>query len=137
MGLVQDGRMNWFLYLNQNKFWYPDGKPRVEVNKDMEDTWRVNAARWLLRNSPKIVVAYQADELLYLLNGAGGIWREVIGEDKNHRPITGGPANMLPQGELAQEEFERTQEWQLDHPKEWIRQTPLFKALINELGVEL
>ena len=131
------GSMNWFWYLNQKVWWYPDGKPRVEIEKDMTDSWRVNAAKCLLRWSPKLVVAYQLDEMAYLLNGAGGIWREVIGEDKNHRPIIGGPANMLPQGELAQEEFERTQEWQLDHPEEWIRQMPLFIALIEELGVEL
>lgn len=129
--------MNWFWYLNQKVWWYPDGKPRVEIEKNMTDFWRVNAARCLLRWSPKVVLAYQLDEMAYLLNGAGGKYRSLIGFDEDKNPILGDPANFLPQGELAQEAFDQMQEWQLDHPEEWMRQTPLFKALIDELGVEI
>lgn len=124
--------MNWYWYLNQDEYWYPNGKARIQIEK-MDERWRRNAANCLIRWSPNLVFQYQMCEHEWLITGMGGQWREVIGEDEDHQPIAGGLANMLPRGEMAMDAYERSQEKAIEHPEEWIRCTDLYKALLKGL----
>jgi hypothetical protein len=123
--------LNIFHYLNQSEWWYPNGKPRVQIATEMNDGWRVNAANWLVKNAAQFESAYSIEELSWLESGCGGLWLEIVSDGAGN-PVVGGPVSMMPRGDMACDAFEREQDERIENPEEWIKTTSLYKALIGE-----
>lgn len=105
----QRGR-HFLALLNQGKTWIPKGAAPVRV-ADMEPRWRFNAARFLLRHAGSIAMHYNFGEVEWLTA------KDVI---------------EVHVGEV----LESAQEERAGHPVEWMRSTPLYKALVQGLESE-
>lgn len=110
--LIRDamGDARWWRYFNQSKRWQPDNN-RVAANiVDMPPEWRLNCVRFLERRATRYAAAY-----------AKGCEAETLN------------VPHVMSGEMAQcsitRELEEEADWARTNPDEWIRATPLYRAL--------
>ncbi len=107
--------MRWDEYFDQGLRWKPNGKPMVAV-ADMDPAWRHNAARWLERNAAAFAAKYSISVAMWFARECAS-------------PI--GPS------EMSQDHLEREIDdeagGRASDPVGWIRNTALFRALVNEL----
>lgn len=118
--------LNIFHYLNQEKWWYPNGLPRVKIATEMNDGWRRNAANWLVKRAELFEFSYSIEEIRWLEGGLGGSLVDAM---------TGETVSMMPGGDMACDAFEREQNDRAENPEEWIKTTRLYNALLSGLEV--
>lgn len=124
--------LNLYQYYNQTKYWLPNGKPAVLI-ESMDERWKENAAAWLLRHAQVLVTKYQVDLVHSLAEGllVTEDGRMVRAIDVTAHPEIERPAILLPQGEWAEEAFEKELEWAYESPQDWMRSMPLYKVLAS------
>lgn len=104
----------WYRYFMQSEHWVPDGRPAVEIAQ-MDRSWRFNCTRYLERNAKSYARRFadgcHAEELVLALLGA----------------TSGGtPESVL-------DELDSQSHWARENPVDWIRTTPLYRALADGL----
>jgi hypothetical protein len=125
----QRGRW-WYAYLSQGEIWFPKGRPKLPIT-DMDERWRRNAAAWLLRQAKTIEFYYSA----YEIDRDHEPMMVVIGEHPDGRVVErlDPEAYLAPaEGSMAGDAYERIFEERAERPEEWLKSTPLYKALIGE-----
>ncbi|MFB4275809.1 hypothetical protein ACBJ59_10990 [Nonomuraea sp. MTCD27] len=107
----------WYRHLNQDTTWVPaTGVPTLIA--DMDPAWRFNAANWLIKRVSNLVVAYSY--------GEGLIMAEPLGRDMDTGDLV--YVEMPHEVDLSEPYDDR-----FDDPEGWLRATPLYQALINDL----
>lgn len=96
----------WTRYLGQGTTWIPASGQPVAI-RDMDPSWRLNAARWLLRRAG-VLALRENYAILRMLDGAQ------VPDDVDAS---------------AFEEFDR----RMGDPAAWLRTTPLYRALVADL----
>jgi len=95
--------------LNQGKWWFPRNTPRTLIT-EMTDTHRWNTARMLLRGAKNHEWRYSFGEIYAM-----------------------SERSLDLMGDHAQDAFDRERQWRLEHPREWLQQTLLYRALVDGL----
>lgn len=123
---VEEQCLLTYRYLNQGEWWKPKEREPIRVI-DMDDRWRGNAARWMIRRAAYFGQLYTFGEVFSL---ALPIGREVInhvdGRDVLGRTLTGH--DLMP--ESAADDMAAWQEERSADPVAWIRTTTLYRALL-------
>lgn len=118
-------KIDVYLYMNQGKWWFPNGKPRVLVS-EMDESWRGNAARWLVRQAKSLSFRYDIAQIQYIYG------REVEALTAAGTP-SGQFVSLGPRGDMAcdamERDLDREQEYRANDPERWVRSTPLYLAL--------
>lgn len=103
----------WYRYFTQGEQWWPNGKPPVRI-ADMDQTWRYNAAGWLVRQSPRLARLFRE-----------GCWAEEYWVDLY---VTAEMANESLHGDLREQAAAAGAD-----PAAWVVTTPLYRALAADL----
>jgi hypothetical protein len=115
-----------YAYLNQGEWWFPDGRPRVRI-ADMDESWRRNAAAFLLRHARGAEFRYTLGELDVLSTPVPFVVG--VREDGTVVERTDPSVTLGPSGDMACDAFDREVEERRDHPEEWLKVTTLYQAL--------
>lgn len=103
----------WYRYFQQDEQWWPNGRPPVRI-ADMDDTWRYNASRWLVREATRLAALFVV-----------GCGAEILWVDLH---VT---------AEMAHDGLINDLEWESElarrDPAVWMVQTPLHRALVADL----
>jgi len=107
-------------YLEQDRVWINRDGDRVEI-ASMTDVHRRNAARWLTRNADRIWTACMVAQ----------VRRDIVDYDEYPGPL-----------DLRARDFVQEKEDEFVHvlrmvskPDEWIKETPLYRRLMEGLTV--
>lgn len=130
---VDDRYLGTYVYLDQSKTWYPNGRPPVAI-ADMGAEWRHNAARWLERRAAWFAMAYSYGEILWLSRPT---MREVIAHDSERGDIFGrsfSPLDLM--SETVADMFDAEDDRRARDPLAWLKTTPLYRALIDGVPID-
>jgi hypothetical protein len=108
---MQDKNRVIYALLNQADVWLPNGKPAVKIT-DMDESWRRNAAAYLVRTAKSHAFQYDLGLLSHIRDS--------------------GPR----EGTLAADRLDQDLLRRADAPEEWLKTTPLYKALVQDLPME-
>lgn len=119
--------LTWYKYLRQGKTWVPKDRPPLPI-AEMDATWRYNAANWLLRQASSLAMRYGFGELQHVF----GATVPTVG------PFKGAKVSVFESmGEMSQDALERAMERDQEardaDPKGWLKSTPLYQALVDDL----
>jgi hypothetical protein len=112
-GLLHDRprRVSRSWLLHQDEWWQPKVGPMLRI-VEMDQMWRHNTAAFLLRRAPRL---------------AAREWALMVAD-------ASGP--LGPSGDMACDAFEAELDRLNDDPEGWLRETPLYRALIAGLPAE-
>lgn len=97
-------RPSWSWLLEQDTWWYPQGRPAVRV-VHMDKPWRLNVIRFIERRAPQLA----SDEYWRMASWAAG--------------------PMGPGGDMAVDAFDSAMVEVISNPLGWVREQPLMIAL--------
>lgn len=118
-----------YTYLNQGEIWFPKDRPRIAI-ADMNDGWRHNAARWMLRRAATWALLYDFGETLVLATPSV---RDVINEADDGLRAYGSVLSTFDlMSEHAYDAFEQAADERQRDPQTWIRTTKLYRALMAD-----
>ncbi|HLL68969.1 MAG TPA: hypothetical protein VK453_25140 [Micromonosporaceae bacterium] len=101
--------MSWAEYVEQGEKWKPNGRPMVAI-ADMDETWRFNASRWLVRNATGIAAKFaRGTYLLISTDHMSERTADQLLDDAHHATA---------------------------NPEAWIQRTPLHTALTRGLPAD-
>lgn len=104
--------LEWFKYLRQSTTWVPKDRPPLPI-AEMDAPWRYNAANWLLRQASALALYYGFGEIQHVFRTASQM------------------------SETTQDFLERAMEEDQQKrdadPKEWLKATPLYQALVKDI----
>ncbi|MFI7042642.1 hypothetical protein ACIBI0_38695 [Microbispora rosea] len=117
----------WAGYLNQGETWIPATGVPVKV-MDMDQGWRSNAARWLLRRAGVLEFYCTFAEVQRLTSMTG---QAVLGEDEHGNPVL-GPPEIIPLSDHVEDALMREMDQRADDPQAWLKTTTLYRALVAD-----
>jgi hypothetical protein len=127
--IVKRGKF-WLRYLNQAEYWIPKGKPAIRI-AEMDEQWRRNAAAWLLRRASIVASCYTVAELSMLHAPMLVVVAEIDGKPVEWLDPN---ATLAPsEGSMAADMLDRERARRAERPEEWLKATPLFRALLEGL----
>ncbi len=126
----------WFMYLRQSTKWKPRASKAVSIS-EMDDSWRYNAARWLLRRAQLAEMLYTFGELRVLGEPLPVVIGEADGEPIEVLDLEASLfSNRLPsEGSMAADAFDDEIDQRTQDPEVWLKTTPLYQALVQGLDV--
>jgi len=122
----------WHAYLHQTEFWIPKDRPPVKI-VEMHGQWRKNAAAFMLRRVHVIEPYYSAAELYMMSQPVPYVTGErADGTLVEHTDPT--ITHLPTEGSMAADVYDQELHHRSEHPEEWLKSTPLYKALLE--GIE-
>ncbi|WP_188187982.1 hypothetical protein [Nonomuraea sp. SYSU D8015] len=118
----------WFRHLHQDTTWIPKVGGPILI-RDMDSTWRYNAANWLLRRACELSIMYSFGEFAALTSPISGpaLRQDSDGTAEDERPLyLEMPPEVL--ADLLQQDAQRA-----ENPESWLKTTPLYRALVKDL----
>jgi hypothetical protein len=121
----------YYAYFNQGEIWVARGSGPIRIKEDMDYRWRVNAANYMIKFAFHYQMYYSFGEIYYM---SEPLFSETVHVVDGELVLSGAKFSQLDlMGDHAMDGYEESQDWARDNPKEWMRTTTLYKAMIHGL----